>query len=99
MKRRPTHPGEILREEFLKPLRLSKSVLAKEIHVSPHVLHDLLSCKKGVTPALALKLAHYFGTSPELWLHLQNRYDLYCAMKKTKKELRQIKRCEQITVA
>lgn len=75
--RPPTHPGVMLREEFLTPLGLTQRQLAAAIHVPYQRVNELVNGRRGVTPSTALRLARYFGTSTELWLDLQLRWDLY----------------------
>ena len=70
------HPGEILLEEFLKPMALSQTALAKAIHVPPRRINEIVHSKRGVTADTALRLARHFGTSERFWLNLQARYDL-----------------------
>lgn len=82
IKREPTHAGEILEEEFLKPLGLSQSRLAKEIGVSVRAINEIVNKKRGITPEMAIKLAKRFGTTPEFWLGLQMNYDLWRAYNK-----------------
>ena len=77
LQRQPTHAGEILREEFLVPLGITQSHLAKALHTSFRAINELVNEKRGITTEMALKLAKYFGTTPQLWLNLQNQYDLY----------------------
>ena len=72
----PVHPGEILLEEFLKPLQISQYHMAKDIRVSPRRINEIVHGKRAISAETALRLAHYFGTSPRFWLHLQARYDL-----------------------
>jgi addiction module HigA family antidote len=72
----PVHPGEILSEEFLKPLELSQYRLAKEIGVPPRRINEIILGKRGVTADTALRLAHYLGTTPDVWMNLQTRYEL-----------------------
>jgi len=91
LKRQPTHVGEVLREEFLVPLGLTQSALAKALHTSFRAINELVNEKRGMTTEMALKLAKYFGTSPQLWLNLQNQYDLYKVSNKKKNELDEIK--------
>jgi len=88
--REPTHPGEMLLEEFLKPMGLSQRDLADGIHVPYQRVNELINRRRGVTPSTALRLARYFGNSPGFWLSLQHRWDLYQAMKSEAKELRSI---------
>lgn len=74
--RLPTHPGEILREEFLKPLGLTQVALAKHVGVSVQRINELVRGKRGVTPETAWLLAGAFGTTPEFWIDLQIAHDL-----------------------
>lgn len=81
--RQPTHAGEVLREDFLVPLGITQSHLAKALHTSFRAINELVNEKRGITTEMALKLSKYFGTSPQLWLNLQNQFDLYkVALKK-----------------
>ena len=73
---KPIHPGEVLLEEFLKPLGLSQNELAHGIAVSPRRVGEIISAKRSVTADMALRLARYFRTSPQFWLGLQMDYDL-----------------------
>ncbi len=75
----PVHPGEILREEFLAPLGLSQNALARALAVPPRRINEIVLEKRGITADTALRLARYFGTTPEMWLHLQAGYDLRLA--------------------
>lgn len=75
----PTHPGEVLREDFLKPLRLSQYALAKAIDVPQIRVSEIVNGKRAITPDTALRLAYYFGTSPEFWMGMQATYDLELA--------------------
>ena len=79
--RQPTHPGEMLLEEFLKPMGLTVQQLADAIHLPYQQLDELVKGKRGVTPGLALRLAKYFGNSADFWLNLQMRWDLYFAQR------------------
>jgi addiction module HigA family antidote len=79
MKRAPTHPGEILIEEFLKPLGLSQAEAARAMEISLNRLNELVRGKRGVTAETALRLALLLGTSPEFWLNLQMTHDLWHA--------------------
>jgi addiction module HigA family antidote len=75
----PVHPGEILREDFLKPLGLSVNKLALELHVPATRIGEIVHERRRITAETALRLARYFKTNPEFWLNLQNFYDLECA--------------------
>jgi addiction module HigA family antidote len=70
------HPGEVLFEEFLKPMELSQYRLAKEISVPPRRINEIVHGKRAVTADTALRLARYFGTTPRFWLNLQTQHDL-----------------------
>jgi addiction module HigA family antidote len=71
----PTHPGKVLLEEFLKPMGLSQNQLALSIGVSPRRINEIVLGKRRITANTALRLARYFGTSPQFWLGLQMDYD------------------------
>lgn len=73
---RPVHPGEILREEYLEPLGMSVNALARALHLTATRVNDIVRERRGVTSDTALRLAHYFGTTPEFWLNLQMMYEL-----------------------
>ncbi len=72
----PIHPGEILMEEFLKPMGLSQNMLANDIGVPPRRINEIIHGKRRITADTALRLAHYFKMSPQFWLGLQMDYDL-----------------------
>ena len=72
----PIHPGEILLEDFLKPLSLSQYKLAREIQVPTRRINEIVLGKRSITVDTALRLAKFFTTSPQFWLNLQNNYDL-----------------------
>jgi addiction module HigA family antidote len=75
----PVHPGEVLLEDFMKPLGLSQYRLAKDISVTPIRISQIVNGKRAITADTAMRLAHYFGTSAAVWLRLQARYDLEVA--------------------
>ncbi len=72
----PVHPGEVLLEDFLKPLGISQYRLAKEMKVYPRKINEIVHGKRAITANTALRLSRYFGTSAELWVNLQALYDL-----------------------
>ncbi len=72
----PVHPGEILLEEFLKPLDLSQYRLAKDLSVPPRRINEIVLGKRSITVDTALRLAKFFQNSPQFWLNLQNHYDV-----------------------
>lgn len=78
--RPPTHPGEILLEDFLKPLGIPQTRLAELIHVYYPRVNEIVNGKRGITPDTALRLSRLFGTSPEFWLNGQLEWELYEAM-------------------
>ena len=75
--RQPTHPGEMLLEEFLLPMDITQRELADAIHVPYQRVNELVNMKRGITPSTALRLARFFGVSADFWLSLQVRWDLY----------------------
>ncbi|EPR41633.1 plasmid maintenance system antidote protein, XRE family [Desulfovibrio sp. X2] len=75
----PIHPGEILMEEFLKPMGLSQSSLAIALRVPLQRIHDIVHGRRSVTVDTAARLARYFGSTPDFWLNLQTRYDMEVA--------------------
>lgn len=79
MKRRPTHPGEMLREDFLPDYDLTVTSLAEAIGVSRQSVNELLRERRGLSPKMALRLARLFGNSPEFWLNAQRAVDLWDA--------------------
>jgi len=76
----PVHPGEVLLEDFLKPMELSQNRLALSIGVHPRRINEIVLGKRGITADTALRLAKFFGTSPDVWLGLQKDYELDVAM-------------------
>jgi addiction module HigA family antidote len=89
--REPTHPGEMLVEEFLLPMEITQRELADAIHVPYQRVNELVNKKRGITPSTALRLARFFGVSADFWLNLQIRWDLYKAQQVEKTELSKIK--------
>jgi antitoxin HigA-1 len=75
----PITPGEILLEEFMKPLEVSQNKLARDIDVPPARINDIVHGRRSITADTALRLGFYFSTTPEFWLNLQTRYDLKIA--------------------
>jgi len=75
-KMRPIHPGEILREEFLLPLGMTAHALALELKVPAPRINDIVRERRAITPDTALRLARYFGNTPQFWMNLQSSYDL-----------------------
>jgi len=75
----PIHPGEILSEEFMKPLGISINRLSRDLHVPPNRVHGIVHGTRAITADTALRLGTYFGVPPETWLNLQSEYDLRIA--------------------
>jgi antitoxin HigA-1 len=93
--RPPTPPGEMLLEEFLKPLGMTQSELAERIGVSYVRLNEIVNGRRGVTPSTALRLAKALGTTPDFWLNSQLAVDLYVASH-DEEELQQLERIEPV---
>jgi addiction module HigA family antidote len=85
----PVHPGEVLFEDFMKPLGLSQYRLAKDIGVPPLRIHQIVHGKRSITADTALRLARYFGTSATVWMRLQARYDLEVAQDQLTERIKQ----------
>lgn len=77
--RKPTHPGEMLLEDFLKPMGITQRQLASAIHVSYQRINEIVNKRRGITPGTALRLSKFFDVSPDFWLNIQLRWDLYLA--------------------
>ena len=90
LERRPIHPGEILREDFLPEYGLSVTALAEAAGVSRQSMNELLRERRAVTPEMALRLSKLFGNSPEFWLNLQRNVDLWDAARGLKREIAHI---------
>ncbi len=88
--RPPTHPGEMLLEEFLIPMGISQRELASAIHVPYQRINEIVNGRRGVTPSTALRLSKFFGTSTDFWLNLQLRWDLYQAQQSERSEVERI---------
>ncbi len=87
----PTHPGEMLLEEFLTPMNLTQRELADALHVPYQRINEIVNGRRGVTPSTALRLAKFLGTSAGFWLNLQLRWDLYHAQQSEAKALQSIR--------
>jgi addiction module HigA family antidote len=91
IKRRPTHPGEMLREDFLPDYELTVSGLAEAIGVSRQSVNELLRERRAVSPEMALRLSRLFGNTPEFWLNAQRAVDLWEAQKALRSDVRRIR--------
>ena len=83
----PIHPGEILLEEFLKPMGISQYRISKDISVPPRRINEIVHGKRSITADTALRLGKFFGMTPQFWLNLQSRYDLEVAEDSLKNRL------------
>lgn len=86
--RTPVHAGEMLREEFMKPLGISINALALELHVPVTRISEIVNERRGITADTALRLARYFGTSADFWMNIQKQYELGVTRKKSLKTIR-----------
>jgi addiction module HigA family antidote len=91
MQRRPTHPGEMLREDFMPDYGLTVAGLADAIGVSRQSVNELLRARRAISPEMAVRLSRLFGNSPEFWLNAQRALDLWDASRALEKEVRRIK--------
>ena len=89
--REPTHAGEMLLLEFLEPMHLTQREVAEGIGVPYQRINELVNGRRGVTPSTALRLAKFFNTTPDFWLNLQQRWDLYQANRNEQEAFRRIK--------
>jgi addiction module HigA family antidote len=89
-----THPGRVLRNEFLKPLKMSARALAKALRLPAPLINHIVLEKRGITPDTAIRLGHFFSISPEFWMNLQTAYELAIARKQAKSELKKIRPLE-----
>ena len=87
---RPTHPGEMLREDFLPDYGLTVSSLAKALGVSRQTVNELLRERRAVSPEMALRLSRLFGSTPEFWLNAQRAVDLWDASRNIKRQIQRI---------
>src|SRR4030067_709874 len=95
----PIHPGEVLLEDFMKPLGLSRYRVAKDIGVPTLRISQIVKGERAISPDTALRLARYFGTSPDVWLRLQAAYDLEVAQRQIGARVaREVKVLQQATV-
>lgn len=93
--RKPTHPGEILYEEFLKPLELTQLEFAKKLGIPIQRVNEIIKGKRGITPETAWLFSKIFGTTPEFWMNLQNNHDLYTNIPKARiSHIRQLARAD-----
>ena len=94
--REPTHPGEMLLEEFLRPMNITQRELADAIRVPYQRINELINKKRGVTPSTALRLSKFFGTSPDFWMSLQIRSELFKAQVAEQQDIDAIQGYQQL---
>jgi antitoxin HigA-1 len=87
-KLKPIHPGEILLEEFMIPLKLNGNSLAIRLRVSPPQVYDIIKKHGGISSEMALRLARFFGTTPDFWINLQAHYDLSVSKQKAEEKIK-----------
>ena len=87
---RPTHPGEMLKEDFMPDFNLTTTSIARELGVSRQTINEILRERRAISPAMALRLSRLFGNSPEFWLNAQHSLDLWNSEQQFHKELSQI---------
>lgn len=88
--REPTHPGEMLLEEYLNPMGLTQRDIAEAIHVPYQRVNEIINGRRGITPSTALRLGKFLGTSPDFWMNLQQRWDLFHAQRSEQEILKKI---------
>src|SRR5437667_11869507 len=93
-KLKPIHPGGHLREDFMKPLRLSSNGLARALGVTPARVNEILRERRGVSADTALRLARFFGTDAQSWMNLQSHYDIQCAEDAAGPAIKRIQPCQ-----
>lgn len=91
MYRQPTHPGEILRHEYLEDLQMTQQQLADSIGITRVRINEIILGKRSITPDTAFRLAIFFDTTPEFWINLQTNYDMWNTLQKRKKEYETIR--------
>lgn len=95
----PIHPGEILREEFMKPLGLSSNALARALDVTPARINEIVRERRGISADTALRLARFFRTDVQSWMNLQTHYDIQCAEDAAGSAIRKIAPCTDEAIA
>ena len=90
------HPGEILREEFMKPMNISQNALALALHVPVTRIGEIVNERRSISADTALRLAKYFNTTSDFWMNLQSNYDLQLALKQKESEISSIQICPKL---
>lgn len=94
--RQPTHPGEVLLKDFLEPLELNQRELAEGTLTTYQRVNEIINGRRGITTSTALRFSKFFKTTPDFWMNLQLRYDLYNTLNKEGEELEKINPCQKI---
>ena len=95
----PIHPGEILLEEYLKPLHVSQNTLARSLGITPKTISEIVLSKRGVSQEMSIRLGKFFGQSPRFWLNLQSEYDFRCALRRQKSLTAKVRALKDLVVA
>ena len=96
---KPIHPGEILLEEYLKPLRLSQNVVARSLGITPKTVSEIVLGKRGISPEMSIRLGKFFGQSPRFWLNLQSEYDFRFALRRQKSLTAKVRLLKDLAIA
>lgn len=95
----PIHPGEILFEDYLKPLGVSQNALARALGITPKTVSEIVLSKRGISPEMSIRLGKFFGQSPRFWLNLQTEYDFRCALRRRKSLTASVRVLKDLTPA
>src|SRR5579862_146310 len=95
----PIHPGEILLEEYLAPLKISQNALARALNVTPKTVSEIVLGKRGVSPEMSIRLGKFFGQSPRFWLNLQSEHDFRVALRQQRKLTSKISTLKELAAA
>lgn len=96
---KPIHPGEILLEEYLKPLGLSQNALARALSITPKTVSEIVMGKRGVSPETSMRLGKFFSQSPRFWLNLQTEYDFRRALRRQKEVTKKVSALKDLLAA
>jgi addiction module HigA family antidote len=97
--RNPVHPGEILLEEYLRPLGVSQNALARSLDITPKTISEIVFGKRGISPEMSIRLGKFFGQSSRFWLNLQMEHDYRCAARREKALTARVRRLKDLAAA
>lgn len=97
--RNPVHPGEILLEEYLRPLGVSQNALARSLDITPKTISEIVLGKRGISPEMSIRLGKFFGQSSRFWLNLQMEHDYRCAARREKALTAGVRRLKDLVAA